>query len=249
MLKQKLNSGWSIHKGVTSMFEAITGAKEEYAPVQLPHDAMIHEERNPNTGNGGQTGFWPGGAYTYKRSLFAPEEWREKTVLVEFEGVYETAMVYVNGCLAAVQRYGYSGFYVCLDKYLDYGADNEIMVVANNDAEKNTRWYSGSGIYRNVNLLIGNRVYIKEESLKIATPSVSAESAVAEVEAVICNLQRGKREKVKVVVALYLGNEKAGEDVVHLALFPQDCETVRSRICVNAPPFGTAAALAFTAAW
>lgn len=85
-------------------------------------------------------GFWPGGGYTYKKTLYVPKDWTDKSVVLEFEGVYEKAMVYVNDNLAATQLYGYSNFYVVLDKYLEYGQDNEIMVIANNEAEKNTRW-------------------------------------------------------------------------------------------------------------
>ena len=72
MLKEKLNSGWTVHKGVTSMFETISGAKEEYEPVQLPHDAMIHEERTPDTANGGQTGFGRAGPTPTKESSISP---------------------------------------------------------------------------------------------------------------------------------------------------------------------------------
>ena len=109
---------------------------------------MVHEERTPDTENGTQTGYWPGGLYTYTKKLHAPEEWRDKTAILEFEGVYMTAMVYVNGNLAATNLHGYSNFYVVLDKYLEYGQENEIKVVADNASEKNSRWYSGSGIYR-----------------------------------------------------------------------------------------------------
>ena len=91
------------------------------------------------------------------RKLNVPEAWRDKTAILEFAGVYMTAMVYVNGNLAATNLHGYSNFYVVLDKYLEYGQENEIKVVADNASEKNSRWYSGSGIYRNVKMCIRDR--------------------------------------------------------------------------------------------
>ena len=90
-------------------------------------------------------------------------------------------MVYVNGNLAQSNLYGYSDFYVVLDKYLEYGAENEIRVVADNAAEKNSRWYSGSGIYRNVNLLVGSRIHVPADGVRITTPDVGEESAGVEI--------------------------------------------------------------------
>ena len=109
MLRSKINDSWMLAKGGTSMMSSLQGGLE-YEEVNLPHDAMVHEERTPDTANGTQTGYWPGGLYTYTKKLYAPEEWKDKTAIIEFEGVYETAMVYVNGNLAVTNLYGYSNF-------------------------------------------------------------------------------------------------------------------------------------------
>ena len=96
MIREKLNRDWQFAKGSTSMMSAFMGGPQ-FEAVNLPHDAMVHEERTPDTANGTQTGYWPGGLYTYVKKLAVPQEWQDKTVLLEFEGVYATAMVYVNG--------------------------------------------------------------------------------------------------------------------------------------------------------
>ena len=135
------------------------------------------------------------------RSIFAPEEWQEKTVTLEFEGVYEKAMVYVNGVLAATNRCGYSDFYVSLDRYLKYGEENEIKVIADNSSEQNSRWYSGSGIYRGVNLLVGNLIQIPVNGVKATTIDTDAEVAVVEIVTKVRNLTR-KKETLEVLVEL-----------------------------------------------
>lgn len=233
MNKSKMNHGWKMMVGSPSLMSSLMGGAA-YTDVSLPHDAMIHEERKEDTGHGAQTGFYPGGCYTYIRTLFAPEEWISQTVLLEFEGVYETAMVYVNGELAKTNLYGYSNFYVCLDKYLNYGAENEIKVIANNSAEKNTRWYSGSGIYRDVNLYVGNRIHIETDGVKILPVNVSREYAQAEVVVNVKNLQR-KREDIQVKTTLLFHGEVKAEDCVHVTMFTQAEEEVHQRIGVVNP--------------
>lgn len=231
MLRSKINDSWMLAKGGTSMMSSLQGGLE-YEEVNLPHDAMVHEERTPDTANGTQTGYWPGGLYTYTKKLYAPEEWKDKTAIIEFEGVYETAMVYVNGNLAVTNLYGYSNFYVVLDKYLEYGQENEIKVVADNAAEKNSRWYSGSGIYRNVNLLVGARIHIPAEGVKITTPSVSEESSAVEIAATVKNLLRNK-EKVTVETVISHDGEVVGKDVVGVTMYGEAEETVRQTICLE----------------
>lgn len=231
MIREKLNNNWQFAKGSASMMSAFMGGPK-FESVNLPHDAMVHEERTPDTANGTQTGYWPGGLYTYLKKLNVPEDWQEKTVILEFEGVYATAMVYVNGNLAATNLYGYSNFYVVLDKYLNYGEENEIRVVADNAAEKNSRWYSGSGIYRNVNLLVGARIHIPADGVKITTPSVSERSSVVEISTDIKNLTR-KKEKITVEVTLSYAGEIMGTDKIGVTMFSEAEEKIYQKICLE----------------
>lgn len=234
MIRETFNRDWEFSKGSKSLMSSMTGETQPVVMVNLPHDAMVHEERTPGTGNGTQSGYWPGGLYTYTKKLDVPAEWAEKTVMLEFEGVYATAMVYVNGELAETNLYGYSDFYVVLDKYLNYGAKNEIRVVADNAAEKNSRWYSGSGIYRNVSLLVGARIHIPADGVRITTPSVSEDSAVVEIGTRLANLAR-KKEKVTVEVTLSCGETVVGSDRIGVTMFSQAEETAYQRIAVKEP--------------
>ena len=81
-----------------------------WSEVTLPHDAMVHGARTPEAGN--TAGYYEGGVWEYTKTLTVPEEWRDRRVYLQFEGVYRGAMVYVNGDLAATRPYGYSEFTV-----------------------------------------------------------------------------------------------------------------------------------------
>ncbi len=148
-------------------------------PVCLPHDAQISEQRGKNISNSGHA-YFPGGAYVYEKTFTAPEEWENKTVIVEFEGVYKNATVSLNEKELCFHPYGYTGFFVELEG-LNYGEENTLKVVADNSKLPNSRWYSGSGIYRPVWLHVCEKEGLRPESVKIHT--VSIDPAVIHVEA------------------------------------------------------------------
>ena len=147
-------------------------------PVTLPHDAQITEKRGEEISNGGH-GYFPGGIYTYEKNFAAPDEWKGKTVIAEFEGVYKNATVSLNGKDLCFHPYGYTGFFAELEG-LNFGEDNTLTVVADNSQLPNSRWYSGSGIYRPVWLYICEKEGLRPESVKIST--VSIDPAVVKVE-------------------------------------------------------------------
>ena len=143
----------------------------ETQTVTLPHDAMIHERREPDGAGGSAHAFFPGGVYVYEKTFTAPEEWADKTVYLEFEGVYRNAKVSVNGKQAGGRPYGYVPFLVCADGLLNYGGENTVTVTVDNSELPNSRWYTGSGIYRPVNLIVGNRTHIEWQGVRISTIS------------------------------------------------------------------------------
>jgi beta-galactosidase/beta-glucuronidase len=139
--------------------------------INLPHDAMIHEKREPQNSGGSAVAFFSGGIYEYEKTFFAPEDWADKTVSFRFEGVYKNSTVYINGREAGGCAYGYSQFYVHAKDALEYGKDNVIRVIVCNDDQPNSRWYTGSGIYRPVWLLLSEKNHIDVDGVKISTLS------------------------------------------------------------------------------
>jgi hypothetical protein len=141
--------------------------------VNLPHDAMILESRDPNSPSGSAGAFFPGGVYEYEKSFLVPDDWADKFVTFKFEGVYKDSTVYINEKETGGCAYGYSQFYVHADKFLWYGKENRIRVIVHNDDQPNSRWYTGSGIYRPVWLLISGKNHIDIDGIKISTLSYS----------------------------------------------------------------------------
>lgn len=235
MIRQKWNTGWQLLKpGMSPMMASMMGAAAT-TPVNLPHDAMVHEKRTPNTKNAHQTGFYPGGIYQYTKTFDAPQEWTDKDVLLEFEGVYQNAMVYVNGDYAGGHPCGYTNFTVSLNDFLIYGASNTVKVVANNSAEENSRWYSGSGIYRPVNLYVGNKTRLAENGVRITTPEVQSDCATVQVELRILCHDLNRRKLMVTTELLDCGSKVVGAEQTPVSVFAGSETVIRQRILVDEP--------------
>lgn len=140
-------------------------------PVTLPHDAMLSEPRTQESTGEGNIGWYIGGDYEYTKNFFVPEEYKDKKVLIEFEVIYHNGEVYINGKKAAYRPYGYTNFYVDTEGFFQYGKENEIKVIARNADQPNSRWYSGTGIYRPAYLYVGEEKHIPVNGVKIRTLS------------------------------------------------------------------------------
>ena len=180
MIRRSFNDNWFFCKK-----DAQTDARM-VGPIALPHDAMLSEQRSPDGKTGHAGGFFPGGVYIYEKMFDLPENVEEKTILIEFEGVYQRSKVFINGKEAGGRPFGYTRFTVKADPFLIYGAQNHIRVVVDNSDVPNSRWYSGSGIYRNVNLLIGNKVHLQPYGVRISTLSIG-DPAKIQVETQVAN--------------------------------------------------------------
>lgn len=107
---------------------------------------MIEVSPHKESPNQGNTGFRDGGTYTYVKQLFIPEYAKNEIWMLQFDGIYMNAQIYVNGQLAAKNILGYTTIFVDLNRFCKYGCENEIRVQVRNNNMANSRWYSGSGI-------------------------------------------------------------------------------------------------------
>lgn len=152
--------------------------------INLPHDAMIHEKRSPDNKSGSAGAYFPGGTYIYEKTFYAPSKWQNMHAYIEFEGIYKNSKVYINNQLAGERPYGYIGFFIPVENLLKYDAQNTIRVVAENVNHPDSRWYSGSGIYRPVWLYVASQLHIKPEGVKISTISYSPAIINVKTEAI-----------------------------------------------------------------
>lgn len=187
MRKVKINQGWQFWKD---------GQEQKKQDITLPHDAMILEARQPDLDKGNATGFYPGGKYIYEKKLYGETAFEDQTVLVEFEGVYMKSRVTLNGEEIGGWVYGYTNFYVDLSGKLNIGRDNVLRVEVDNSLTPNSRWYSGSGIYRDVNLYVGDRQHIEPDGIRVKT--ISYDPATVEID-----VASTKSDAAEVEVSVY----------------------------------------------
>lgn len=159
-MKLDFNSGWTF-----------IDSKGNTKTVNIPHDAMIEEDRKADNPSGSNCSFFSGGEYVYEREFDVPKDWETKVINFEFEVVYRKSGVYINGALAGGCSYGYLPFWVSAKDHLKYGASNKIQVKVNNSEQPNCRWYSGSCIYRPVWIWVQDKARILPEGIKIKTLS------------------------------------------------------------------------------
>ncbi len=160
MEKIDLNNQWSCYR---------LNHKEEAIPVSIPHDAMLNDKRSNDSVSGINLGWYMADDYVYEREIFIPESYKEKKIFLEFEGVYHNAEIYINDKVVTFHDYGYTGFYVALDNHVSYQKVNTIKVITKNSDQPNSRWYSGTGIYRPVWLCLLPKKHIIPDSLRVTT--------------------------------------------------------------------------------
>ncbi len=154
----EFNSGW--------MFTEIdSGASEYFRPVTIPHDWSMEHSFDRGAASGNDGGYVTTGKGLYRKTFLVPEKDSAQRHVLYFEGVYQQSTVKVNGKTAGGHPYGYSSFYVDITPYVRPGEKNTVEVSVDNSAQKNCRWYSGSGIYRDVTLINTGRAYLHEQGI------------------------------------------------------------------------------------
>ncbi len=149
-------------------------SQENFVPVTIPHDAMQAEPRTELSANGINGGWYEGRDYEYIRRFTPDKSLRSKTLMLEFEGVYHLAEVYLNGEKIAERPYGYTNFYADLTDRVRFDEENELRVIARNSDQPNSRWYSGAGIYRPVVLWTADKQqHIALNGVRIRTVSIN----------------------------------------------------------------------------
>jgi len=155
--------------------------------LSLPHDWSIELPRNPNSLSGSSGGYFPVGRGWYRKTFTPPEEWRGKKIYLEFEGVYMNAEVWLNEHYLGRHPYGYTSFLMELTDALEFGKENALRVQVDNAAEPNSRWYSGSGIYRPVWLLVADPIHVAPWGVYVTTPQVTPQAALVQIRTRVLN--------------------------------------------------------------
>ncbi|OIR01140.1 beta-galactosidase BoGH2A precursor [mine drainage metagenome] len=185
--KQLFDYNWKFFLGDASAASEKNFNDADWRKLDLPHDWSIEGTVNPDNPSKGAGGYFPTGIGWYRKTFLVPADWKDKSISVYFEGAYMNAEVFINGKSLGVHPYGYTSFYYHLSPYLEYGKGNLIAVKIDNAQQLNSRWYSGSGIYRHVWMMVTNPVHIAQWGVTITAPDVSAKQATVQIKTVIKN--------------------------------------------------------------
>ena len=156
MIRKNIDFGWKFYRGLPNHGFRLENAVD----VDLPHDFQVEQAPVPTAPAHAATGYYDGSAATYVKDLDIGPEYAGKTVMIEFDGVYMNAVVSLNGQAVCRHNYGYTPFVVDITDYIRPGKTNRLSVFVDNTPQPNSRWYSGAGIYRHVDLLVSDAVRI-----------------------------------------------------------------------------------------
>jgi beta-galactosidase len=178
--------------------------------LDVPHDWSIEGKFGKDNPSGVGGGALPGGTGWYRKTFTLPETDREKLAFIEFDGVYRNGEVWINGRYLGKRPYGYSSFEYELTPYLKFGGEKNVLAVkVDNSEQPNSRWYSGSGIYRNVWLTTTEKVFVDHWGTFVSTPEVTERGARVSVRTRVRNvLLEDQRVTLKTVLV-----DKNGRDV------------------------------------
>lgn len=156
-------------------------SKEEGIPVTLPHDAMITEKRSKKSLGIHNIGWFEAKDYMYTKKFMVPHDYQGKKIFFEVEGAYHHAEVYVNKTKVCYRPYGYSDFFLEATAQIKFGEENEIQIFTKNSDQPNSRWYSGTGLYRPVHMYVAEPEHILLNGIHVSTVGINPPKIQVEV--------------------------------------------------------------------
>ncbi len=235
-VKENFDNNWRFHLGDVNNGQNITINDSQWRELNLPHDWSIEGKFNKNNPAGVGGGALPGGIGWYRKTFTLPESDKDKLVFINFDGVYRDGQVWINGHYLGIRPYGYSSFQYELTPYLNYGSKKNIIAVkVDNSKQPNSRWYSGSGIYRNVWLVTTNKVYVDHWGTYITTPEVTNESAKVSIQIMVRNATGSDRNVTVKTAVLNKDGERVAEVETPASILKDSVTEVSQEVSVKNP--------------
>jgi len=184
-LTEDFDANWLFTQG--DFASAMMPAFDDHGwqPVTVPHDWSSDGPFSAEFGSG--NGFAPGGIGWYRKHFHLQSNLHGKSVTAEFDGVYDNSQVWLNGQIVGGRPYGYSSFQCDLTPYVKAGGDNVIAVRVDHSRFADSRYYTGSGIYRNVRLVIADKLHVAHWGVAITTSNVTTNLATVQIETTVEN--------------------------------------------------------------
>jgi len=192
------NLDWKFKEGNIPDFFSQTYNDTSWENIHLPHDFSIFKTPNEEAPSEKDGSHYPMGIGSYRKTFEVPETWKDKKVFIHFDGISERGELWVNGVYYGMRPYRYVPYYYEISKDLIVGKQNTISIKSDNSNQSNSRWYAGSGIYRDVKLVITNPLHIKTWGTTIVTPKISTEESTVLVHTILKNKGISNSENINV---------------------------------------------------
>src|SRR6266498_778921 len=203
--RETFDFGWKFFKGNASGAEQSEFPDSNWRNLDLPHDWSIEGPLAQNETAGGSGGYVPTGVGWYRKHFRVPEGPKDRKVFIEFDGVYENSEVWINGHYLGKRPFGYISFSYDLTPHLVSGnRENVVAVKVDNSHQPNSRWYSGSGIYRHTWLLTTSEVHVAKWGTFVSTPRISQEASIVAIKTRVRN-ERASATTCKLVSSIVGG--------------------------------------------
>lgn len=194
------NFDWKFHFGEAENAFNTDFNDSEWRTLDIPHDFQFEQPWDQSAG--GARGFKAMSTGWYRKSFKADKSWKDKKVLIDFEGIMLTGEAWLNGKRIGRTDYGYLGFESDISKLINYDGDNIIAVRASTGKTGSSRWYTGGGLFRDVNLIIKDNISVARHGVFITTPKVSSNKAQVNVQVEVEGI-RSKRLDIEVKASIY----------------------------------------------
>ena len=208
-----LDREWQFGHGLLDGMSMIRGTGTEKV-VNLPHDYMIESEVREDAPAGPASGYFTEATAHYNKMVMIPAEWENDKVFLYFDGVMMNATVEVNGCKVMLQHYGYAPFAADITPYVFFGRENRVTITVNPSMQPNSRWYSGAGIFRSMELVHTPKLHLKKDGIFVYTKD-------------LIGLADGKAETAILCAQIDLANETPDNRIAEVELIFTEEESGR----------------------
>ncbi|MFA9388941.1 MAG: sugar-binding domain-containing protein [Prolixibacteraceae bacterium] len=193
---QLFNKNWKFHLSDVEKAEKPNFDDAKWRKLNLPHDWSVEGTLSPDRAS--CTGYLPGGIGWYRKSFIVPDDRKGQKVFIYFEGVYNRSEIFLNGTSVGKRPNGYVAFMFDITPYLQYGKENVLAVKVDHSKERDSRWYSGSGIYRDAYLVYAPMTHIDLWGVYFKVNTNTGKKAEVSIETTMKN-EQGKSAKVEVI--------------------------------------------------
>ena len=206
---QNFDSNWKFYLGDAAGAQNPTFDDSSWRSLNLPHDYSIEQEYSK--AGEAESGYLLGGIGWYRKNFTIDESLKDQRVRLDFDGVYMNATVYVNGVEVGTHPYGYTPFSFDITDQIHFGKENTVAVKVNHQTPS-SRWYSGSGIYRSVNLTTTNGVHVDLNGVSVTTPKLKENNTDTNIKTTVKNDSK-QPKKITVVNTIFKKGDDATKNI------------------------------------